>query len=165
MATPTTLPATQTTGNVLTASWVNDLRGAFRILQVVQSTYSSYTLHNNTTYNDTGLSATITPSATSSKILVLAFNNGTVKGAEASGNALNLQLLRGSTQIQEVQNLHLSATSLLMVGTCHVQILDSPNTTSAVTYKMQGKNSVSSSTVGTQFGSTTSTMVLMEVSA
>ena len=33
MATPTNLPATQTSGNVLTAAWLNDLRGAFRILQ------------------------------------------------------------------------------------------------------------------------------------
>ena len=38
MATPTTLPASFTAGQVLTAAQMNDLRGAFRVLQVVQAT-------------------------------------------------------------------------------------------------------------------------------
>ena len=165
MATPTNLPAAQTTGNVLTAAYVNDLRGAFRVLQVVMGSTSTQQTHNTNAYTTSGLSASITPQSTSSKILVMAFVNGTVKGAEASGNALFLEIVRGSTQIQEVQNLHLTSTSLLVVGTCQMQVLDSPATTSSTTYTINGKNAVNGSTVATQFGNTKSVLILAEISA
>ena len=38
MATPTNLPASFVAGAILTAAQQNDLRGAFRVLQVVQGT-------------------------------------------------------------------------------------------------------------------------------
>jgi hypothetical protein len=38
MATPTTLPASFVAGSILTAAELNDLRGAFRVLQVVNAT-------------------------------------------------------------------------------------------------------------------------------
>ena len=41
------------------------------VLQLIQGTYSTTTTLNTTTYTDSGLSATITPSSTSSKILVM----------------------------------------------------------------------------------------------
>jgi hypothetical protein len=91
--------------------------------------------------------------------------NGCVRGAEDAGNALNLQLLRGATQIQEVLDWGLTNTALLQVGTCTIQVLDTPSTTSAVTYKVQGKNDRTGSTVGTQFNNTLSTIVLCEISA
>jgi hypothetical protein len=165
MATPTNLPASFSSGAVLTAAQQNDLRGAFRVLQVVTATYSTFTTHNTTTYTDSGLSASITPQATTNKILVMAFNNGCAKGAENSSNALNLRILRGATQISEVKDWGLTNTTLLQVGTIHMQVLDSPASVSALTYKVQGKNSIATSTVGTQYQTTTSTLVLMEISA
>jgi hypothetical protein len=165
MATPTNLPASFSSGAVLTAAQQNNLRGAFRVLQVVTATYSTFTTHNTTTYTDTGLSASITPQATTNKILVMAFNNGCVRGAENTTNALSLQLLRGATQIQQVIDWGGTGTALLQQGTVHIQVLDSPASVSALTYKVQGKNAGNVSTVGTQFGSTTSTLVLMEISA
>jgi hypothetical protein len=165
MATPTNLPSTFVDGNILLASQLNDMRGAFRTLQVVQYTYSTYVTHNSNTYTTTNLTGTITPQSSTSKILVQAFINGTVKGAEAAGNALNLEIKRNSTQIQEVQNLHLTSTAVLTIGTCHIQVLDSPATTSSITYVVNGKNSVNNSTVGTQFGNTKSTLILTEISA
>jgi hypothetical protein len=72
MATPTNLPATATAGQVYTAANVNDLRGAFRVLQVVQAVYSAVIASNSTTtMADTNLTATITPQDTNSKILVM----------------------------------------------------------------------------------------------
>jgi hypothetical protein len=165
MATPTNLPASFSSGAVLTATQQNDLRGAFRVLQVVTATYSTYQTHNSTTYSDTGLSASITPQATTNKILVMAFNNGCVRGAENSGNGLSLQILRGATKVSEVISWGLTSTTLLQIGTVHMQVLDSPASVSALTYKVQGKNAVATSTVGTQYNSTTSTIVLMEISA
>jgi hypothetical protein len=43
MATPTTLPASFVAGNILTAAQLNNLRGAFRVLQVVQATDATLT--------------------------------------------------------------------------------------------------------------------------
>jgi len=72
MATPTSLPATFVAGNVLTAAQMNDLRGAFRILQVVSTTKTDTFTTTSTSFTDvTGMSVTITPTATSSKVLVL----------------------------------------------------------------------------------------------
>jgi hypothetical protein len=165
MATPTNLPASFVAGAILTAQQQNDLRGAFRVLQVVMGTTSTQQTHNTNAYSATGLTASITPQATTNKILVLAFVNGTIKGAEASGNALFLEIVRGSTQIQEVQNLHLTATALVNAGTCFMQVLDSPATTSSTTYTINGKNAVNGSTVATQFGNTKSVLILAEISA
>lgn len=161
--TPTTLTADRTL-TLPDATGTVALTSNLKILQVVTATYSTFTTHNSTTYSDTGLTANITPSSTSSLILVSAFMNGTVKGAENSGNALNLQVLRGATQIQEVKDLHLTNTTLLQVGTCKIQVLDSPASVAALTYKVQGKNNVATYTVGTQYNSTKSTIVLMEIS-
>ena len=165
MATPTNLPASFVSGAILTAAQQNDLRGAFRVLQVIYSTTATFTPFGSTTYADSNLTATITPQSTTSKILVLAFNNGAVRGAEDSGNDLNLRIVRGATQILEVLGFGATGTALLQLGTVPMQVLDSPASTSALTYKVQGKNSRVGSTVGVQYQSTTSTIVLMEISA
>ena len=165
MATPTALPSTFTANTVLPAASLNLLRGAFRVLQVVTATTSTQTTHNSTTYTTTNLTATITPQYNTSTILVLAFVNGTIKGAENSANALNLEILRGATQIQEVKNLHLTDTAVKVIGTCFMQVMDSPATTAATTYVVNGKNSTATFTVATQFGSTKSVILLAEISA
>jgi hypothetical protein len=164
MATPTNLPASFVSGAILTAAQQNDLRGAFRVLQVIYSTTATFTTFD-TTYADSNLTATITPQSTTSKILVLAFNNGCVRGSEDSGNDLNLRIVRGATQILEVLGFGATGTALLQLGTVPMQVLDSPASISALTYKVQGKNSRVGSTVGVQYQSTTSTLVLMEISA
>jgi len=53
------------------------------VLQVVNATYATSTSNNTGTYADTGLTASITPTSASSKILVLANQNGVY----ADGNA------------------------------------------------------------------------------
>jgi hypothetical protein len=164
MATPTNLPATAVSGEILTAAYVNALRGAFRVLQVKHMTSNGQQTHNSLTYTSTGLTLSITPQATTSKILVVAFVNGTVKGAEDSGNALCLNIVRGATQIQEVKDLHLTNTAILLVGTCFMQALDSPATTSSTTYTINGRNSRNGSSVATQFNGVTSSLILMEIS-
>jgi hypothetical protein len=165
MATPTNLPATAVAGEILTAAYVNNLRGAFRTLQVVQYTTNTYTTFLGT-YGASTITGAITPQSATSKILVQVFVNGCVRGAESAANALNLQLTRGSTQIEEVQNWGLTNTTLLQIGTVTMNYLDSPATTSSTTYAVNGKNSAGAiTTVGVQFGSTTSTLILTEISA
>jgi hypothetical protein len=167
MATPTPLPGDFSAGQVLTAANMDDLRGAFRILQVVYASTSTSVTNSTTTPVDTGLTATITPQSTSSKVLVFVNQNGGAKGAGNAANALNVQLMRGATNIQ---NIILSAgytNSLLelRLATISGMILDSPSTTSPVTYKTQFYNDLNAAAVLVQIATETSSIVLMEVSA
>jgi hypothetical protein len=167
MATPTNLPATQTSGNVLTAAWLNDLRGAFRILQVVSASTSTAVTSSTTTLVDTGLSATITPQSSSSKILVYVAHPHCYKSTPNGFTSMNMALLRGSTNIQSIGTvLGFTGTSLDLVFSTNTVCLDSPATTSATTYKTQFASAFGAASVHVQYASQgTSTIVLMEVSA
>ena len=67
------------------------------VLQVVNATYSTTVIMSSNTYADTGLTATITPSSTSSKILVVVNQQGLKTGNNSASNDIGVQLLRGST--------------------------------------------------------------------
>lgn len=165
MATPTSLPASFSAGNVLTASQMNDLRGAFRVLKVVTSDTSTVQTTSGTTFVDSGLSAAITPSATSSKILVVAFVGGGKVAAINTGIAA--RLVRGSTALTTFSQYHgyTSASNDTNFFLGSVIWLDSPATTSSTTYKVQFARNAGSGTVEVQNNSTTSTICLMEISA
>lgn len=168
MATPTTLPATFVAGNILTAAQLNDLRGAFRVLQVIYgSTSTAPTVNATTTYQDTNLTATITPSSSSSKVLVIVNQTGLYKTAGSAANGVNLKLLRGATDIGLLAagagyNNLTQENIQTSVGAC---VLDSPATTSATIYKTQFANQTAAAAVGVQTLSTLSTIILMEISA
>jgi hypothetical protein len=167
MATPTSLPASFTAGNVLTAAQQNGLRGAFRILQVVYGSTNVQVTNSTTTPVDTGLTATITPQSTSSKVLVFVNQNGAAKGAGDAANAVNVQLMRGATNIQNIilSGGYTNSFLELRLATISGMILDSPSTTSPVTYKTQFYNDLNAAAVLVQIATETSSIVLMEVSA
>ena len=136
MATPTTLPATFVAGNVLEAAELNNLRGAFRVLQVVSTLKNDPQTVTSTSFVDiTGLSVSVTPSSTTSKILVLAtvfLSNG--------ANTSFVNLVRDSTAIAQPSAGTSPATTITsssMANNSSVMFLDSPATTSATTYKLQ----------------------------
>jgi hypothetical protein len=145
MATPTTLPATFVSGNVLTAAQLNDLRGAFRVLQVVSTTKTdtfSAAVATGSSTAITGLSVAITPSATTSNILVLAFVPMAISIADSGPY---LTLYRGATPIgvgaspgsrQAVTTAMMGNSNLGTIGSASLCFLDSPATTSATTYSV-----------------------------
>jgi hypothetical protein len=118
------------------------------ILQVKQVYKTDTFQTTSTTLTDiTGLSISITPTSSSSKILVMTHIAGAAR-ASAGGN---LRLLRGSTQIGIADTAgsrslssfsgNLWITSDHDAARCMAGIfLDAPATTSATTYKIQGKN-------------------------
>jgi hypothetical protein len=172
MATPTTLPATFVAGNILTAAQMNDLRGAFRVLQIVQATKANTFSTTSATYVDvTDLSVTITPSATSSKILACI----TVQAAATTGDAV-IRLVRGATAIavgtggSGFNGTGMASSSYPnAMFTIATEFLDSPATTSATTYKVQALSN-SGTTVINRRGFDTayggfSTITVMEISA
>lgn len=165
MATPTNLPAAQTTGNVLTAAYMNDLRGAFRVLQVVYGQTASQTTSASNTPVDTGLTATITPQSSSSLVLVCVQQNGLLK--VTNNTSITLNTFRGATNIGNLGN-EICVTGdadTNGVGGAGIMILDNPATTSATTYKTQFFSTANSATVAVQHTGARSTIILMEISA
>lgn len=166
MATPTTLPASFTAGQVLTAAQMNDLRGAFRVLQVVYGNTTTNATSSSNVYADTNLTATITPTSASSKVLVF-ISQPIAKSAANANNYLLLRLMRGATQILEITRTALYTGSLLELnGSESATYLDSPATTSATTYKTQFASGNNTAAVAVQPSSVAyATIVLMEISA
>ena len=165
MATPTNLPEDFSPGQVLTAADMDDLRGAFRILQVVYGGTTTEVSNSTSTFTDTGLTATITPQATSSKVLVMIAQQAFKDNSNAE-NRLEIRTFRGATQIASTGGLFLYTSTVdFMQTTYSLCLLDTPATTSATTYKTQFMNPNNTATVRVQIGSSLSTMILMEVSA
>lgn len=163
MATPTNLPASFTVGQVLTAAQQNDLRGAFRILQVVNAGYAVATSNATTTFAATGLSASITPQATSSKILVLL--NVAGAGRTAGNGSNQIELRRGSTQLATQNCAYTNTTTINLIGSASIIYLDSPSTTSSTTYDARFRGDAAGVTAIVQDGSSYSSITLLEVSA
>lgn len=137
------------------------------ILQTVSATTNAQVINTTNTYVDTGLTATITPISATSKVLVLVSQNGCNKRAGNSSSHFYLQLLRNSTVLQLLDSGggYTGTSSDLFFGSICSVYLDSPSTTSAVTYKTQFRNNVNASSVEVQANSSASTITLMEIAA
>jgi len=174
--------APSTTGNLLTSNgttWVSSAPPTQKVIQVVSTALTSIFSSSSTSYTDvTGLSVSITPTSATSKILVR---------VDITGGASSLaiyQLMRGSTAIGigDLVSGHGQSTTQpaqwqgsngdrgSYVG---MTFLDSPATTSATTYKVQGfcdagtfylnrSSSYSATAVGT---GSISTITVMEIAA
>jgi hypothetical protein len=155
-----TVPAV--TGTMLTTASTGT------VLQVVNATYATQITTASTTFIDTGLTATITPTSATSKILVLVSQNGCYKGA---GNTyIQLKLLRNGTNLINLESIGAYSNTAVAVGTnaSSTNYLDSPATTSATTYKTQfcsGDNSTTAAVQLTNGFQPTSTITLMEIAA
>ena len=137
--------------------------GGGKVLQVVNAVDASETLSTSTTQADTGLTADITPSATSSKVLVMVgMNFGITGGSGGVGS----RLMRDSTSIRgasEKSDGHGAGESSYHEAWIAFDYLDSPNTTSATTYKMQFKTNSSGQAVFTSIDNNVSTITLNEI--
>ena len=151
-------------GQVLTTngSGVLSFAQGGRILQVINGLLTTGQSTTSTTYVDSGLSATITPSSSTSKILILVSASSVAVNTTARGVSVNLT--RDSTPIVEfAQFLGYSSNSESYNPS--TSYLDSPNTISAITYKVRYKVSTGSATAYFSDNASTSTIILMEVAA
>ena len=160
-----------TTGQVLTVSggvpsWATPA-AAGKIGQVINALYDTETSTTSTSYGDTGLSASITPSATSSKVLIIVSLDAILKTGNAGYG--EFALLKGATVLKYFGNAGNSANGVSNgVGGVMLSYLDTPSTTSSTTYKAQFKSSAAATTIyintaGANVG--TSSITLMEVLA
>lgn len=148
------------------SAWTSLGGGGGKILQVVQGTTSTSVSSTTNTYADTTLTASITPSASTSKILVLVSQNGFLKTTSADTHA-GLILVRGSTTIFNISGVAFANGASFNGGSLASSYLDSPATTSSTTYKTQFKNNSAVGTIVVQDQNiaTTSSIILMEVGA
>ena len=163
-----TLDATKLSGNLpaLNGSALTNL-DAGKILQVKQTTKSNTFETSSSSYVDIpDLSVSITPSSSSNKILFISSVNF---NANQTGQHNFYQVVRDSTTISATaQSIRASDTAVVHSYTSI--ILDSPSSTSALTYKIQCKPENSNSAVGVNrnIGNTLyvfSTILCMEVAA
>ena len=159
------------------ANHIDDTAG--KVLQVVSVTKTDFFSTSASSWTDlTGLTATITPSATSSKILVMV--DVFMGLSDFNDQNFYWKMLRGSTDIgvgtDGTNNFSgggnfNSAASVPFLGGGSKNHLDAPATTSATTYKVQiSKNAATAIIYVNRRGSNTtdcgiSTITLMEISA
>ena len=169
-----------TTGQILSKasntdldySWVTPAP-AGKVLQVVQATYSTATAITSTTATDSGLSGSITPSSASSKVLILV-SQPIRTDRQTSLAGFNLRLMRDATAIYGT-NFDADGGYSQASGSTRIQLgwnytityLDSPATTSSVTYKTQLglQDTANSAVVTAQITNQVSSIVLLEIGA
>ena len=155
-------------GTVLTTAGVPaSAMPAGSIVQVVNGTpMTNVFATTSTSYVDvTGLNATITPLNASSKILAIVFLSDFVSLGTSYDTALRIALLRNSTIIQEQTNqLFGYNASSSRVGNSTIMYVDSPATTSSVTYKVQLHSRTGSQVeINTYWSTAKSSVILMEI--
>ena len=149
--------------------------GGGKLLQAVTASSTSATFNYTTTFADSGLSASITPSATSSKILGFVTQHFIVRRTSPAFGG-SITLYRGSTKLTNDINgadpykIHLNITGASYTeqqNDFNVTYLDSPNTTSATTYKTMigAAYGTSGALTGVSNDGTASYMTLLEIGA
>ena len=167
----TALDATVLTGNLPAISG-GSLTGITtgKVLQVVNTLFNSSTDSSSTSYADTGMSRTITCSATSSKVLILVSHGGLLKESNDEGGKIQLgRTIGGSyTALAMFENDYgrNGASTLNAVGGASTCYLDSPSSTAEITYKTRFANSVSADDlVRISQNNATATITCMEIGA
>ena len=173
-----TLP--DATGTILTSATTTGFP-AGSVLQVVSTTKTDTFTTTSTSMTDvTGLSVSITPSSASNKILIYCY----VTVGAPNTNFVYINLVRGSTAIcigdaagsrPRVTGMSFSGvTNGGVVDMLPIVFLDSPSSTSSLTYKIQiAANAASTVAVNRSvtdantaaYARTASTITVMEISA
>tara|TARA_R110000868_G_scaffold408712_1_gene692258 strand:- start:25 stop:525 length:501 start_codon:yes stop_codon:yes gene_type:complete len=134
------------------------------VLQVVQTATTATATTTSGTFSATGLSATITPSLTSSKVLVMV--SGGMEGAAggSSYQVVQFKVYRNGTSIEGStfgKRIYLSPNLYTILD---FKQLDSPSSTSALTYALYFARQAGDGTSSwNRDGGATVTLILMEI--
>lgn len=150
--------------------WAAPAGGGGKVLQVVQSVITTATAITSTNLTDTSITATITPTVNTSKILVLV--DAQVMITRNDPNLYGgIAIIRDSTNVYDRSNEAAvggyfgTQSGFEVVHNFCLNYLDSPATTSATTYKVQYKRSQAGGTATFQRSSTPSSITLLEIGA
>jgi hypothetical protein len=152
--------------------------GGGKVLQVVQATTATGVNIASTSYTDTGLTGSITPTSATSKILVMVTQGFGVFNSPDSGNfSMGWKLARDIngggysfvyTPTPTNNELWRFGTIAQLRAVNNLVYLDSPATTSAVTYKLQAQTDTTASGQSVNFQNQsvqTSVIIMMEIGA
>lgn len=122
------------------------------VIQVVQGTSRAFTeVSSDDTWTSLGVAASITPSSTSSKILITCQINFYVDRVGSNDNRGAIGIYRGSTQLgPSMCNLRAydrGGSGIQLQAAGHLCYLDSPSTTSSTTYTIYGYRKAGTSTM------------------
>ena len=134
------------------------------VVQSVMSSSLGGSITNSTSYADVSYATvTITPSSATSKVLILATGTSSFTSLTGQDVRADTQLVRSPSTSLQIQTCGttVSGGGIGTTGAISYSYIDSPGTTSAVTYKLQQKVSNSSSTLT----STNIWLIAMEIAA
>ncbi len=153
----TTLPSAITSASGLTTG---------KVLQVLSASTTTKRSTSSTSFVDvTGLSINITPSSSSNKILCMASIKG-IASDNSNDDAVSFRLVRDSTQIDIATNLTLYSSNYQLNFALPLMTLDSPSSSSQLTYKVQFASRLSnSSSMNNTSPNDESEIVVMEIAS
>jgi len=144
--------------------WATPASGG-KVLQVVSTTTSGETSSStNASWTDY-ITLAITPSVSTSKVLIMASVGGASKSDGNSQNQLEVRVVRDSTAIFDPAAGLYTNTALRETAQFGISYLDSPATTSSITYKIQFKNGSNSASVSLGALSQKTSLILIEIGA
>ncbi len=153
------IAATQLTGTIAAARLPTG-----SVLQVVEGTTASETFTTSASYQSTNLSASITPTSATSKILIIV---SSTLYTSSSTYPVSATIFRGATNIASA-----NSEGVLFWGEgasawvkCASTFLDSPSSTSSLTYALHIKSGNAGTNVGANRNNTRNSIVLMEIAA
>jgi hypothetical protein len=147
--------------------WATPASGG-KLLQVVSATTTTSYTNSTTTMTDvTGLTATITPTSSTSKILVV-MSASVVTSCSSGTGYIGAVLKRNGTTVSSWGGygfIYANSPGILTQAT--IQYYDSPATTSALTYKMQAAidSAINSMATTWQYTGSPSVITLFEIGA
>ena len=145
--------------------------GGGKVLQVVNATTSTEATVSSSTFADSNLTATITPTSATSKILVLTQQLFRVEQTGSDDRQGRVRLRRDTTTIWDTGlnemgiyvEANTGAQTLQSVQLFNYSYMDSPATTSATTYKTQCASG--GANIKANYQNTVSSITLLEIGA
>ena len=135
------------------------------VIQVVTNSTSTIQTTSSSTFTDTGLTATITPTSSSSRILIIVNQCGVRKDTGDTG--VGLRLLRGATVLLKFEDAagNTNSGAQNFIGSVSTSFVDSPGVTTATTYKTQFNSNANIANARVQVfdAETASTITLLEI--
>lgn len=152
--------------NGLTFNDNSTQKSAARVLQVVNNTYATAVSTTSSSFVTTGLTATITPLYSTSKILIICNTSGR-NGSNT--NASSFTIFRGTVSGTNLGDatagiIQIYNASSEVRGAITMNVLDSPATTSATTYTL-AMSTGAGSTAFAQQDNRPASMTLLEIAA
>ena len=148
-------------------SALTNLPGGGKVLQVVSATPLTTQGATSSTSYQTILSQAITPSSTSSRILILAHSS--IYCSVSTGYFSHYSVLRDSTDLNSNGNglatLKKDSAGNTVADNMTINYLDSPSTTSAITYTLKAKQNTGGGDTFWSYNGSETTLILMEIGA